>query len=459
MLVRGLTMGRGNMELKRKMYSRLLEWKRKSAGTTAIFIDGARRVGKSHVCEAFAQAEYDSYMLIDFGNLPRQVEDILQNDSGDFDMMFLRLSAYYGVQLHPRRSVVIFDEVQLYPRVRQMIKYLVADGRYDYIETGSLVTLRKNAEDILIPSEEEHVEMFPLDFEEFLWAKGDTATYDLLRTFYDKRVPLGQAAHRRVMNDFRLYMLVGGMPQSVLAYFDSGSLEDADTAKRRILDLYRADVTKFAKGYEARVLSIFDGIPSQLSGKEKKYKLSSLGKSARMRDYEDAFVWLDEAMVVNTCLNATDPSPMLSASADNTTQKIYLGDTGLLVTLAFRDRAFADNDLYNAVLLDKINVNEGMLTENVVAQLLRTKRSQLYFYSRNDTSNRSKAMEIDFVAAGEKKPYAIEVKSGRYRPHASLDKFQAAFGKRLEQPVILYTKDVMESDGILHLPLYMVGLL
>lgn len=447
------------MELKRKMYDRLLEWKRTSAGSTAIFVDGARRVGKSHVCEAFAAAEYDSYMLIDFADLPAQVEDILANDSGNFDIMFLRLSMYYGVRMVPRRSAVIFDEVQLYPRARQMIKYLVADGRFDYIETGSLVTLRQNAENILVPSEEEHIEMFPLDFEEFLWAKGDYATYDLLRTFYEQRLPLGQAPHRRVMNEFRLYMLVGGMPQAVLAYLETGGLEAADAVKRRILDLYRTDVTKFAKGYEARVLSIFDQIPAQLSGKEKKYKLSSLGKSARMRDYEDAFVWLDDAMVVNTCLNAKDPGTMLAASADYTTQKLYLGDTGLLVTLAFRDRAYVDNDLYRAVLLDRINVNEGMLTENVVAQLLRTKRRQLYFYSRNDTSERAGTMEIDFVVAGDKKPYAIEVKSGRYRPHVSLDKFQTRFGDKLEQPVILYTKDVMEQDGILHLPLYMAGLL
>lgn len=424
-----------------------------------MFVDGARRVGKSHLCELFAKQEYDSYMLVDFGKLPKQVRDIFENDSDDIDMLLLRLSAYYRVTLRERRSAIVFDEVQLYPRARQLIKYLVADGRYDYIETGSLITLRKNAEDILIPSEEEHVEMFPLDFEEFCWAREDEATTPMLRKFYEKRKPLGQAVHRRVMNDFRLYLLVGGMPQAVTKYLETKDLGQADRAKRLILDLYRADVTKFAKGYEARILSIFDNIPSQLSRKEKRYKLSSLNKQARFRNYEDAFVWLDESMVVNTCLNASDPSVMLAASASHTTQKLYLGDTGLLVTLAFRDRDYADNELYRAVLLDKLNVNEGMLAENAVAQMLRPHHSQLYFYSRTDPTNRKNTMEIDFLTASHGKPFAIEVKSGRYRPHASLDKFTAKFGKACGQPVILYTKDIMESEGILHLPIYMAQFL
>lgn len=441
------------------MYDRLLQWKRESKGSTAIFVDGARRVGKSHLCELFAKQEYDSYMLVDFGKLPKQVRDIFENDSDDIDMLLLRLSAYYRVTLRERRSAIVFDEVQLYPRARQLIKYLVADGRYDYIETGSLITLRKNVEDILIPSEEEHVEMFPLDFEEFCWAREDEATAPMLRKFYEKRKPLGQAVHRRVMNDFRLYLLVGGMPQAVTKYLETKDLGQADRAKRLILDLYRADVTKFAKGYEARILSIFDNIPSQLSRKEKRYKLSSLNKQARFRDYEDAFVWLDESMVVNTCLNASDPSAMLAASASHATQKLYLGDTGLLVTLAFRDRDYADNELYRAVLLDKLNVNEGMLAENAVAQMLRPHHSQLYFYSRIDPTNRKNTMEIDFLTASHGKPFAIEVKSGRYRPHASLDKFTAKFGKACGQPVILYTKDIMESEGILHLPIYMAQFL
>ncbi|MEG0620991.1 MAG: AAA family ATPase [Raoultibacter sp.] len=447
------------MELKRKVYARLLEWKRTSNGSTALFVDGARRVGKSYVCKRFAENEYESHMIIDFGKLPAQVRDIFENDSGDIDMLLLRLAAFYRANLVERKSLIVFDEVQLYPKARQLIKYLVADGRYDYLETGSLVTLRRNAEDILIPSEEEHVDMFPLDFEEFLWALGDDATYPALRTFFEKRLPLGQALHRRIMNDFRLYLLVGGMPQVVEKYLETKDFEQADRAKRLILDLYRSDVTKFAKGYEARILSIFDGIPSQLSKKEKRYKLSSLRKAARFRDYEDAFVWLDESMVVNTCLNATDPTSFLAASADSTTQKLYLGDTGLLVALTLQDRAFADSELYRDILLDKLQFNEGMLAENVVAQMLRPNHPRLYFYSKSDTNNRKNMMEIDFLVSGIKKPFPIEVKSGRYRPHTSLDKFTARFGKRIEQPIILYTKDIMEADGILHLPLYMAGLL
>ena len=353
--------------------------------------------------------------------------------------------------------MVIFDEVQLYEPARQLIKYLVTDGRYDYIETGSLVTLKKHEgkRDTLIPSEEEHLKMYPLDFEEFLWAKGDEATMPALWTFFRRQMPLGQTLHRRVMNDFRTYMLVGGMPQAVCEFVRSGDLEQVDRIKRRIVNLYREDVAKFAKGYEARVFAIFDQIPSQLSKREKKFKLADLGRSARFRSYEDAFVWLDEAMVVNTCLNAEDPGGALAMSADHSTLKCYMGDTGLLVTLAFWDQAYHDNDLYRAILLDRMNVNEGMLAENVVAQMLRAAGHQLFFYSRSDSRTRANTMEIDFLVPRGRKICPVEVKSGRYQRHASLDKFTVRFGKRLGQSYILYGKDVMEKDGIIHLPLYM----
>ena len=446
------------MPLKRKMYDQLLRWKRESAGASAIFVDGARRVGKSFICAQFARAEYKSCIIVDFGQLAPEVRTLF-DDTSDLDLFFLRLCAFYGVTLHQRESVIVFDEVQLFPPARQLIKYLVADGRYDYIETGSLVTLRKDAGDILIPSEEEHVEMFPLDFEEFCWAQGDEATFPALREFYRSRRPLGRALHQRMMERFRVYMLVGGMPQAVAAYLEHNDFAAVDSIKRRILTLYRQDITKFAKGYEARVLSIFDGIPGRLAQKEKKYRLASLGKNARRRDYEDAFVWLDDAMVVNTCLNATDPAPMLAASADHETQKLYMGDTGLLVTLAFWERRHAENSLYRAVLFDKISVNEGMLAENIAAQMLRPHYRRLYFYSRSDAHNRENMMEIDFLLPGAAAPFPVEVKSGRYRPHTSLDKFTRKFKGRIGQPVILYTKDIMEADGILHLPMYMAGLL
>ena len=445
--------------LKRKIYNELVAWKKNSSGATAMMIDGARRVGKSYIAEEFAKAEYKSYILIDFGKAPKDVLDLFVNDTSDFDLFFAKLAAFYSTALHKRESLIIFDEVQQYPRARQLIKYLVADGRFDYLETGSLIRLKKNVQDIIIPSEEEHIEMFPLDFEEFLWALGDEATYPLIRQCFEKKVPLGAALHRKVMNDFRQYILVGGMPQSVLAYLDGKNFEASDVAKRRILKLYRDDVVKFAEGYEDKVFAIFDGIPGQLSQKEKKYRLSSLGKQARFRTFEDSFIWLNEAMVVNACFNATDPRVGLALSSDHTTQKCYMADTGLLVSHTFMDKKYTDNELYRAILFDKLNINEGMLMENVVAQMLRLRRERLYFYSRSDSQARENHMEIDFLITEGKKICPVEVKSGDYRSHSSLDKFRRHFSSVMGNAYILYTKDVMIKDGIIHLPLYMAGLL
>ena len=445
--------------LKRKIYNELVSWKNQSRGTTAMMIDGARRVGKSYIAEEFAKAEYKSYILIDFGQAPMNVLDLFVNDTANLDLFFAKLSAFYSTALYKRESLIIFDEVQQYPRARQLIKYLVADGRFDYLETGSLIRLKKNVQDIIIPSEEEHIEMFPLDFEEFLWAMNDEATYPLIRQCFETKIPLGAALHRKVMNDFRQYILVGGMPQSVLTYKDGKNFEASDIAKRRILKLYRDDVAKFAAGYEDKVFAVFDNIPGQLSKKEKKYKLSSLGKQARFRTYEDSFVWLNEAMIVNACFNATDPHIGLALSADNTMQKCYMADTGLLVTHTFKDKKFTDNELYRAILFDKLNINEGMLMENVVSQMLRQKRERLYFYSKADSRNRENHMEIDFLITEGKKISPVEVKSGNYRSHSSLDKFRKRFSSVVGNSYILYTKDVMEKDGILHLPLYMAELL
>lgn len=445
--------------LKRKIYDELIAWKKNSNGATAVIIDGARRVGKSFIAEEFAKAEYKSYILIDFGSAPKDILGLFENDSSDLDLFFAKLSAYYSTVLYKRESLIIFDEVQQYPRARQMVKYLVADGRYDYLETGSLIRLKKNVQDIILPSEEDHIEMFPLDFEEFLWAMGDEATYPLIRKCFEAKTPLGTALHRKVMNDFRQYILVGGMPQSVLAYRNGKDFESSDIAKRRILKLYRDDVAKFAEGYEDKVFAVFDGIPGQLSKMEKKYKLSSLGKQARFRTYEDSFVWLNEAMVVNTCFNATDPHIGLALSADNATQKCYMADTGLLVTHTFKDQKYTDNELYRAILFDKLNINEGMLMENIAAQMLRKKRERLYFYSRTDSQNRENHMEIDFLITEGRKIAPVEVKSGDYRSHSSLDKFKKHFSSVIGNSYILCTKDVMVKDGIIHLPLYMADLL
>ena len=445
--------------LKRKIYNELLIWKKNSNGATAMMIDGARRVGKSFIAEEFAKAEYKSYIIIDFGIASKDILDLFVNDSSDLDLFFAKLAAFYSTTLYKRESLIIFDEVQQYPRARQIIKYLVADGRFDYLETGSLIRLKKNVQDIIIPSEEEHIELFPLDFEEFLWAMGDEVTYPLIKHCYETKTPLGDALHRKIMNDFRQYILVGGMPQAVLAYVNGKDFEAADIVKRRILKLYRDDVAKFAEGYENKVFAVFDGIPGQLSKKEKKYKLSSLGKQARFRTFEDSFVWLNEAMIVNACFNATDPHIGLALSSDNTTQKCYMADTGLLVTHTFSDKKYTENELYRAILFDKLSINEGMLVENIVAQMLRLRRERLYFFSRSDSSNRENHMEIDFLITDGKKISPVEVKSGNYRSHSSLDKFCNRYSGVVGNSYILYNKDVMIKNGIIHLPLYMAGLI
>lgn len=441
--------------LKRKIYDQLVEWKQKSHGTTALLIDGARRVGKSFIAEEFAKKEYRSYIFIDFGNAPGDVLDLFIHDSSDLDLFFAKLSVFYSTALHIRESLLIFDEVQQFPRARQLIKYLVADGRYDFLETGSLIRLKKNVKDIILPSEEEHLEMYPMDFEEFLWSMGDETTIPFVRSCFEAKRPLGQALHRKVMNDFRQYLLVGGMPQSILAYREGKNFEASDLAKRRILRLYKDDVSKFAEGYEDKVFAVFDGIPGQLSKKEKKYQLSSLGKEARFRTFEDSFIWLHEAMIVNACFNSTDPNVGLALSADHSTQKCYMADTGLLVTHTFMENEYTDNELYRAILFDKLDINEGMILENAVAQMLRRNGHKLYFYSRCDKKNRENHMEIDFLISKGKKISPIEVKSGSYKSHASLDKFRRKFSSKLGTSYILYTKDVCEKDGILHLPVYM----
>ena len=441
--------------MKRKIYDRLLEWKEKDQGSCALLLDGARRVGKSYIAEQFGKNEYKSYLFIDFAHLPKEIRAVFENDIDDFDLFFQKLGVYYRKTLYKRESLIIFDEVQRFPAAREMIKYLVADGRFDYLETGSLISLRMNIENIVIPSEEEHVEMFPMDFEEFLWALGDETTIPFLKGCLDKSVPLGQAMHRRVMNDFRQYMLVGGMPQAVESYTKTKSFEAVDRIKKRILTLYREDITKFAKGYEAKVLAIFDELPSQLSKAEKKYKLSGIKSGARYRDYENAFMWLAEAMVVNHCYNATEPVVGLSMSQEHMTRKCYMGDTGLLISHTFMDDAFLDNELYRDILLDRLHVNEGMIMENIVAQQLRTSGHKLYFYSRVDSNHRENNMEIDFLIRKQRKICPVEVKSGGYRKHSSLDKFRNKFGGKIGQPYILYTKDLLVKDGVVHLPIYM----
>ena len=439
----------------RKLYQKLLEWKEISNGSTAMLIDGARRVGKSYLAEEFAKREYKSYMVINFSNVNNMIKDIFENDFMDLDLFFNKLSFAFGATLYERESLIIFDEVQRYPKARELIKFLVADGRYDYIETGSLISIKHNIEDIVIPSEEEHLMLHPFDFEEFLWAMGDRVTVPFIKSCFEQEQPLGEAAHRKAMNSFRQYMLVGGMPQAVAEYAATKDFARVDRIKSIILNLYRQDITRFAQGYESKVQAIFDEIPGQLSKKEKKFAITSLGKDSKTRTYEDAFMWLTDGMIINNCYNATDPSVGLSMYLDVTSRKCYMADTGLLVTHAFHDNDYMENELYKAVLLDRINVNEGMLMENIVAQTFRVNGHKLFFYARNDNVERKNHMEIDFLISKKNKICPVEVKSSRYNKHSSLDKFRAKFKGRIGQSYILYTKDLKREEDILYLPLYM----
>ena len=446
--------------LKRKIYDTLVEWKKTSAGRTVLLIDGARRVGKSYIAEEFAKNEYESYILLDFNRAAKSVTELFDTYLDDLDTFFLFLSQYYGVKLVERRSLIIFDEVQLFPLARAALKYLVADGRYDYIETGSLMSIKKNAKDILIPSEERHVRMVPLDFEEFLWAIGSDITTEFLRICFERRMPLGQALHRKVMDLFRQYLIVGGMPQAVLEYVDTRDFDRVDAVKRDILELYRADIVKHASGYEMKVESIFDEIPSQLQKHEKKFKLSSLKKAARFRDYEDAFFWLTDAMIVNPCYNTTAPNIGLKLNMDRLTLKCYMADTGLLISHAFDENSIVSENLYKKLLFDKLEVNEGMLMENIVAQMLVANGHKLYFYSRSGDKDAASRMEIDFLVAKGKTTtrhniFPIEVKSGKRYTTTSLNKFVTKYGEQLATPYVLHTSDVKVDNGLIYLPIYM----
>ena len=450
------------MFFKRKLYEKLKEWKERSAGRTALLIEGARRVGKSSLVEEFGRNEYRSVAIIDFFKVPKSVKQVFEEESDDIDVMLKRLSAVLGVAFYPRETLIVFDEVQFYPKARGLIKYLVEDGRYDYIETGSLVSIKENVKDIVIPSEERAIRLNPMDFEEFLWALGDEASMPFLKECLERRMPLGTGVVERMSKRWREYMLVGGMPQSVAQFVDTRDFSVSDEVRRDILSLYRKDIAKAKSSNVAKILDIFDSLPSQLSRPtgSKTYRLSELDKAARMREYEDAFGWLEEAHIVSRCVNACDPSDaVLAKSKDSTTFKAFMCDTGLLVAHAFRESGFSGNPLYEAILDDRLGVNEGMLTENVVAQAIRATRDGLFYYARSGGGDREGRLEVDFLARRNGMTTPIEVKSGNYRSHSSLDKFRRKFGNRIGEPIILYTKDVMEKDGILHLPLCMASIL
>lgn len=450
--------------MRRKIYDDLLRWKERDRGKSALLIQGARRVGKSYIVEEFAKAEYKSYILIDFNRVDQQVKDIFLYDLNDMNTFFLKLTTLFNTKLYERQSLIILDEVQLFPRARSAVKYLVADGRYDYIETGSLISIRENVKDILIPSEEEHLNMHPMDFEEFLWAINNETMMEMIKNcFYNQR-PLGQALHRKAMDLFRQYLIVGGMPQAVAVYASSSDFDKVDQTKRRILNLYRDDIRKHAKGYEMKVEAIYDELPSQLKNQNRHFKLSSLKAGARFDEYRDALFWLSDAMIVNNCYNSTEPNVGLNLNRDRTLLKCYMGDTGLLVSHAFDENGIVSEEVYKKLLLDKLEVNMGMVMENAVAQMLVSSNHKLYFYANASRDDVTVRMEVDFLIAKSKissrhNISPIEVKSGKNYTLTSLRKFSAKYAEQLHTAYVLHTGDLKTEDGIVYLPLYMAALL
>lgn len=446
--------------MKRKLYQMLLDWKKNEQGSCAIMLDGARRIGKSWLAKEFAEKEYRSYILIDFYLAPTEVKLLFEKYLNDLDTFFLQLSAYYSVNLYPRESIIIFDEVQFFPRARGAIKYLVADGRFDYLETGSLVSIRKNTQDILIPSEERHIKMHPMDFEEFLWALGNDNLFPLINEYYEERKPLGQVLHRKAMDYFRKYLIIGGMPQAVEAFVQTNNFEKVDLVKRDILELYRSDMIKHAKGAELKAESIFDEIPAQLSKHEKNFKISSLKKSSRMREYEDAFMWLKDARMINTCYNSSEPNIGLKLNRQSSLLKCYMNDTGLLLSHTFDEKGLMSEQIYKKLLFDKLEVNQGMFFENIVAQMLTAKNHQLYFYSNSSRDDATSRMEIDFLIAktnigSRHNIIPIEVKSTKRYILTSLKKYKTKYSEYTDYPIVIHTADLKEEDGIVYLPAYM----
>jgi predicted AAA+ superfamily ATPase len=436
---------------KRKIYDRLLKWKQESNGNSALLIEGARRIGKSTIVQTFARNEYESFILIDFTKCSQEIKNLF-NDVSDLNYIFLRLQLVYGVQLVERKSLIVFDEVQFQPLARQAIKSFVEDHRYDYIETGSLISIRKNTENILIPSEEQRISMYPMDYEEFRWAMGDTATIPLLHSIWEHPQPLKEA-HRKLMRDFRLYMLVGGMPQAVDAYLESNNFEIVDRAKRLILDLYDEDFGKIdPSGKAAR---IFAAIPAQLNSNASRYQLSSVIHRARNEDYIELISEMEKSKTVNISHHCDDPNVGLGSTENLQQFKMFVGDTGLFVTLAFRDKAFTENIIYERLLSDKLATNLGYLYENIVAQMLTASGNKLFYHSW-PTESRKHNYEVDFLLSRGTKILPIEVKSSSYKTHASLDVFCKKYSSRItNERYLIYTKDYAREETMRYLPAYL----
>lgn len=437
---------------RRKIYSRLLEWKKTSNGRTALLLEGPRRVGKSTIVEEFAKNEYRSYIMIDFAFAPTRVKELF-NDISDLNYLFLQLQLQFQVDLHERNSLIIFDEVQFSPQARQAIKKLVEDGRYDYIETGSLISMRKNVENILIPSEERKIEMFPMDFEEFLWAIEDNATNELLRKVYDEAISLGQEQNRDLMRKFRLYMLIGGMPQAIKAYLETNNFKLVDEVKRDIISLYEEDFYKIDP--KGRISILFDSIPSELSRNSSRYQVSSVLENQRASAISNEIAELVASKTVLISHHSNDPVVGMATNLNMGQFKLFLADTGLMVTLMFKDKDFTDNIIYEKLLSDKLSKNLGILYENIVAQTLAFNGNKLFYYTFYDEIQK-RSFEVDFLLTQGNKVSPIEVKSSNYRKHRSMDEFSNKYSDRINSGYIVHTKDLKRDGALLYLPFYLV---
>ncbi len=439
----------------RKIYSKMLEWKEQSGGKTALLIEGARRIGKSTVVEGFAQKEYQSYILIDFSRASQETRQLFE-DVSDLNYLFLQLQLQYKTDLHVRNSVIIFDEVQLCPKARQAIKALVEDGRYDFIETGSLISIKKNVQDILIPSEERKINMYPMDYEEFLWALGDDTTFSLLKKCFETNQPLGDALNRRQLRQFRLYMLVGGMPQAVAAYIETNSFRKVDEIKRDIISLYENDFAKIDP--TGRLAMLYDAIPAQLNKNASRYQSSAVLNGERPDKILELIAELKDSRTALVSYHANDPNAGLSNTKDLSKFKLFLSDTGLFVTLMFKDKDFVENEIYEKLLSDKLSVNLGYLYENIVAQCLTASGNELFYHTiMNERSKHN--YEIDFLLTIKNKVIPLEVKSSGYKTHKSLDVFTGKYSDRIARRYIVYTKDLCKEQDIFCVPVYMVPFL
>lgn len=448
------------MVLKRKAYDKLLSWKNECNGSRAILVEGARRIGKSTIVEEFAKNEYKSYILIDFAKVSDTIIDAFEKHKNNFDELFMILSLEYGIKLFKRESVIIFDEVQLYPQARQLIKYLVADGRYDYIETGSLISIKENVQNILIPSEERKLKMYPLDFEEFCWCFGEEILIDYIKKSFEEKKPLEDWLHDKAMLLFKQYMLIGGMPKSIIAFLEgTRDFDSADREKRDILNLYRDDILKINNRYRSKVLSIFEQIPGFLSKHEKRVILSKIAQGSTIDQYTDTFFWLGNSMICNECFLTRDPNVGLALNEDRSYIKCYMGDTGLLVSHAFDENSLSDSELYRQIINDKLSLNEGMLYENVISQMLVSNGHKLYFYTHYSEEKRRNDIEIDFIISNNNKLkykiYPIEVKSTKKYSIASLERFRKKYSSRIGECYVIHPNNLSVKDGITYLPAYM----